>query len=173
MLKTGISKVMWSLIKKYKTKSAATAEARHNDFFKTTKLWLFIEDKWAKKMSSITSRLSERMLICLLALFVVLAGGACFYSISKSFSNATSLDIKIIRITKPVDAFEKSFGTIGRPLPSSRNEFKRVIDFKMYLDSLGRSPTGRTVYDSIDKYRPGLMDSLIFIENYYKSNFKD
>jgi len=36
------------------------------------------------------------------------------------------------------------------------------------MDSLARSPSGKILYDSIISQRPGLMDSVRFIENYYQ-----
>lgn len=157
---------MWSLFKKRKTESVSKIEIWH-------KLFLFIQSEWAKRMGAITSNLSKGKLICLLGLFVFLTGGFCIHIFLKSFSNVTPNIIKIVSLSKPVDVFEKSFGIRTKPLPISIEEFKRIIGFRVYLDSLKRSPSGNQIYDSIDRCRPGLMDSLVFIENYYKSNLKD
>ncbi|HEU4790340.1 MAG TPA: hypothetical protein VFS71_11690 [Flavobacterium sp.] len=124
-------------------------------------------------MSSVTSGLSKRKLICLLGLFVILTGSACFYIISESLSNRTKSSIKIIPISKPINEIRESVSTISGPISVSRAELKRIICFRKYLDSLGKSPKGKKAYDSIDRCRPGFMDSLVFIENYYKSNFKN
>ena len=40
------------------------------------------------------------------------------------------------------------------------------------MDSLARSPSGRKLYDSIVAARPGLMDSVRYIEKEYQ-NFKN
>ena len=40
------------------------------------------------------------------------------------------------------------------------------------MDSLTRSENGTIIYDSIVKARPGLMDSVLFIENIYQSQLK-
>ncbi|ULT38451.1 hypothetical protein KRR40_25400 [Niabella defluvii] len=50
----------------------------------------------------------------------------------------------------------------------SEAEYSRIKRFRVYMDSLARSPAGRTLYDSIIYHRPGLMDSVRFIENYYQ-----
>jgi hypothetical protein len=164
---------MCSLFKKYRNKLASNDENRCGGLCLTRKYYLFVQDKWAKKMSSITSRLSKGQLLCLLALFVILTGGVCIYIISSSLFNTTSNSIKIISISKSVESYSKLLVIYPKPQSVSGKEFKRVGRFRIYLDSLARSPAGKRAYDSIDQCRPGLVDSLVFIENYYKSNFKD
>ncbi len=36
------------------------------------------------------------------------------------------------------------------------------------MDSLSADPSGKRIYDSIQQYRPGLMDSIRQIEDYYQ-----
>ena len=50
----------------------------------------------------------------------------------------------------------------------SEAEYSRIKKFRMYMDSLARSPSGKILYKSITRHRPGLMDSVRFIENYYQ-----
>lgn len=164
---------MSSLFKRYRSKPVSTAGNRSRGCQIIHRYYLVIQDKWARKMSSATSGLSKRKLISLLGLFVILSGSACFYSISESFSNSITNTIKIIPISKPINEIREAVSPISRPFSVSRTEFQRIICFRKYLDSLGKSPTGKKVYDSIDRCRPGFMDSLVFIENYYKSNFKN
>lgn len=133
---------------------------------------LFVQDKWAKKMSSLTARLSKRALTCILVLFVMLMGGLCVGFISGCFSNSTLKTIKIIPLSKPVAVTSKSITINPRWIPITKNEFRRIALFRLYLDSLTRSPTGKVTYDSLYRCRQGLMDSLVIIENYYKSNLK-
>ena len=165
--------MMSSLFKKYRSKLVSAAENRSKGCQIVHKYYLVIQDKWARKMSSVTSGLSKRMLICLLGLFVILFGSGCFYIISESLSNSITNTINIIPISKPINEIRESVSPISVPISVSRAEFKRIICFRKYLDSLGKSPTGKKVCDSIDRCRPGFMDSLVFIENYYKSNFKN
>lgn len=137
------------------------------------RIWLFIQDKWAQMMSEVTSRLSRRMLVCLLGLFVLLSASFFVRIVSKSFTNETSNIIKTISISKPVNVFGKSAAFIDKPNSISSEKFKRITAFRMYLDSLGRSPSGIRIYDSINRFRPGLLDSLVYVENFYKSNLKE
>ncbi|WP_447642613.1 MULTISPECIES: hypothetical protein [Chitinophagaceae] len=46
-------------------------------------------------------------------------------------------------------------------------EFRRFRSFHLYMDSLARTASGRTLRDSINKARPGLLDTVIELENYY------
>ena len=50
----------------------------------------------------------------------------------------------------------------------SRDEYVRIHGFKIFLDSLASDPNSRTIYDSIVARRPGLVDSLKMIEEYYQ-----
>ena len=50
---------------------------------------------------------------------------------------------------------------------------EKITSFRKYMDSLGRSPTGKKMHDSIVLNRPGLLDSLTIIENYYYSHLKN
>ena len=54
------------------------------------------------------------------------------------------------------------------PAEVSEAEYSRIKRFRVYMDGLARSPAGKTLYDSIIHHRPGLMDSVWFIENYYQ-----
>lgn len=51
-------------------------------------------------------------------------------------------------------------------LPSG--EYERIHRFRLYMDSLSANPSGKKAYDSILLYRPGLMDSVLFIEKHYR-----
>lgn len=135
--------------------------------------WLLVQDKWAGKMSLAASRLSKRKLIFSLVLFVILTGSICFYNIFQGLCSKTPQSIKIITISKPIEAVQKSHSVISSRLPASKAEFKRISGFRKYLDSLRKSTKGKKTFDSIVQNRTGFMDSLIFIENYYNSNLKN
>lgn len=54
----------------------------------------------------------------------------------------------------------------------TNRQVKRFRMFRQYLDSLSRTQSGKAIYDSIARYRPGLLDSLAFIENAYQLQLK-
>ncbi len=164
---------MWYLFKRCRDESAFDNDNSFLGLNITRKCYLFVQDKWAKKMSSVASKLSNRMLIYLLTSFVIVTGGICICIISESFYTKSSNCLQVISISKPAEVFEKFSLSSPRSQSFSKEELRRILDFRIYLDSLVRSPAGKSKYDSIYRCRPGLIDSLVFIENYYKSNFKN
>jgi hypothetical protein len=51
-------------------------------------------------------------------------------------------------------------------------ELERIRWFRHFLDSLRQSESGNTIYDSLAHTRPGLLDSLAFIEHAYQLQLK-
>lgn len=150
---------MWSLFKNQK-------EIKVNP-----KYYLLIQDKWAKKMSRLTSNLSRRSLVIYLMLFITTSGSISIYNIYGAFfSKEKSVAIGIISNSTSVVMKPVQVRTNERVL--SKVEFEKIIRINSYLDSLKQSKEGQKLYDSIKNYRPGLLDSLEFVEKYYKTNFK-
>ena len=108
------------------------------------------------------------MLFC----FTVFTSGCCIYLIVIGLSGNTTKSITIIPIVKPTHAIPFDDENMQLNATVSKIELDRIIRFLKYMDSLGRSPTGKTVHDSIVYSRPGLVDSLITLEHYYHSQFK-
>ena len=54
-----------------------------------------------------------------------------------------------------------------RPLINEA-EFKVMHRFRVYLDSLNRTPTGRHIRDSLLQQRPHLLDTIHYLERIYK-----
>jgi predicted PurR-regulated permease PerM len=120
-----------------------------------------------------TSHFSRLNWIVILFCFVVITGSCSIYLIVTSFSNNTTEKISVIPITKPNNSIllEKEIIPLNGII-RSKTEFVKIIQFRRYLDSLGRSPTGKKMYDSIVQYHPGILDSLAVVENFYNSNFE-
>lgn len=49
----------------------------------------------------------------------------------------------------------------------SPSAYMKMRSFRRYMDSLRQTGTGRSTYDSIMKARPGLMDSVLLLEELY------
>lgn len=151
--------MMWALFKNQK-------EIKVNP-----KYYLLIQDKWAKKMSRLTSDLSRRSLVIYLMLFIITTGSVSIYNVYSAFSSKEkSVAIGIISNSTSVVMKPVQVRTNERVL--SKVEFEKIIRISSYLDSLKQSKEGQKLYDRIKNYRPGLLDSLVFVENYYKTNFK-
>lgn len=123
---------------------------------------------WADWMGRRTTHLKRGHWLVALALFILLAGGYNGYLMFGSFDWKGKTIFSIFPIHKP--AFFKETGETGpetrTELPSG--EYERIHRFRMYMDSLAQSPSGKPVYDSILQHRPGLMDSVLFIEKHYQ-----
>lgn len=147
--------MMWQLFKKNK-------EIRISSQY-----YFLIQNVWAKKMSAVTSDLSKQSLVCCLILFVIISAKICIYNIYSGFYPKDYNSVFIgsqpnyIIVTKPI-----LDNTTRTEFP--KVELIKVTRFSFYLDSLKKSEEGKIIYDSIKNYRPGLLDSLAFIENYYK-----
>jgi len=125
------------------------------------------QNKWATWMSGKTKHFSRRTWIVLLIFFLISGGGASIYIIVSSLTAKKKTQISITPIRKPKHITETGVSiTTSTQLPE--DEYNRIKKFRLYMDSLARSPGGKAIYDSITAQRPGLMDSVRFIENYYQ-----
>lgn len=155
--------MMWTQLKKRK------------DVKISPKYYLFLQDKWAKKMSALTSDLSMRSLKCLLILFVLFTGIVCLYNLCCGFFSTNSVSQNIFVLTKTASKNHKPLSQ--KPIQNipvlSKKELENITSFMLYIESLKQSPEGKRIYDSINYSRPGLLDSLYYVENYYKTKSKN
>ena len=133
---------------------------------------LRLQNGWAQWMGRRTQRLSRKTLFLLLLAFIVLAGGYSIYLIGKSFSGNQANAISITPIRKPGHVVQTGESASRPDMTDSKTDYQRIIRFSGYMDSLARSPAGKAAYDSIILSRPGLRDSIRFIEEIYQSQTK-
>lgn len=129
-----------------------------------------LQRRWADWLGTRTAHLKHSHWIITLALFVLLAGGYNSYLMFGSFQGTGEKVFSIFPIQKP-SLFNKTGEILSdtlQQLPSG--EYERIHRFRAYMDSLAQSPSGKLLYDSILLHRPGLMDSVIFIEKHYRPN---
>lgn len=133
------------------------------------KYYLLVQDKWAKKMSALTSDLSKQSLLIYLILFIVITSSISLYNIYNGFSSKEYMK-KGIRIhSGHLIMIKPSLHKKNEKLPP-KSQFEHITNFSNYSDSLKELEGGTKIYDSVKNYRPGLLDSLVPIENYYKIN---
>ena len=126
-----------------------------------------IQNKWAVWMAQRTGHFSRRTWMILLMLFVFAGGTSSIYIAMSSFTPGKGKAPPITPIKKPKHVIETGEAmVISTKL--SEDEYSRIKKFRLYMDSLARSPGGQRIYDSIIASRPGLMDSVRFIEDYYQ-----
>jgi hypothetical protein len=113
-----------------------------------------------------TAGLSNRGKIVFLTGVCIVFGGLSLVSVIRVFTPVGGT-----ALAKPDQvAVPKHFDKTGE---ASGNEvvivspglYKRLQDFKMYMDSLREK--SKVKYDSIVRARPGLMDSVLFLEQIY------
>ncbi|MGV8094842.1 MAG: hypothetical protein AB2L24_23570 [Mangrovibacterium sp.] len=126
-----------------------------------------IRSAWAIWMARRTAGFTRRTWQVLLALFIGLSGGYSVYLAVNGFTNKDAKSISITPIKIPRHATQT--GDTPKAAPQlSEAGYSRIRKFRIYMDSLAFSSTGRATYDSIMEQRPGLMDSVRFIETYYQ-----
>ena len=133
---------------------------------------LRLQHKCAHWLELKTTHLSRKSWIVMLFCFTIFTSGCSVYLIISSLSGNTTKSIIVSPITKPTNGVPFDDENMQLNTSISKVELDRIIRFRKYMDSLGRSPTGKTVHDSIVYSRPGLVDSLITLEHYYHSQFK-
>ncbi len=130
-----------------------------------------LQGGWAKWMMKRTEKFSRRTWIVLLILFVLFTSTYSVYLAVSAIAEKDGILITVTPIKKPKYTTEMG-ETDKDAVEVSEVQYRRIKRFRAYMDSLARSPSGKTLYDSISSHRPGLMDSLQLIEQLYRKKFK-
>lgn len=151
-----------------KRKQNENTQAAVNSIAKgAASFYLRLQSRWAKWMAKRTESFSRGNWTLLLILFVLLTGGYSTYLLVSSFTAKERKAFSITPIRKPGHLTETGDAK-AEAHPISETEYRRIHNFRMYMDSLARSPSGKATYDSITYRRPRLMDSVRYIDNYYQ-----
>lgn len=155
-------------MKLFQKRKPSVPERKHNALSKGIHTaYKRLQSGWANWMMKRTENFSQRTWIVLLILFVLSIGSYSTYVGVSAFTNKRSNTITITPIKKPKHITETGEANL-EPAEVSEAEYSRIKRFRVYMDGLARSPAGKTLYDSIIHHRPGLMDSVWFIESYYQ-----
>jgi hypothetical protein len=114
-----------------------------------------------------TQRLSLRIKKFLLVMFLLLSSGYSFYLIAENLISYKSKAFFIEPIKIPKHTCKSGNENIQPDIAVTTEEYLNMQRFQHCMDSLGQTPSGKKVKDSILLSRPGLMDSIHFIENIY------
>lgn len=164
------------LFKRSKNVPESDETINHNSLSKMIEnVYCYFQSKWAEWMIKQTAKLSIRNQLLVFGFFIACTSSYSVYLISTSFldNDSNSDRITVTPIVKTVKIFQTDKATANKNSAISKRELNKIILFRAYIDSLARSPAGKRVLDSIRNKRPGLLDSLARIENYYQSNFKN
>ncbi|MBN9349269.1 MAG: hypothetical protein J0H55_01170 [Chitinophagaceae bacterium] len=130
-----------------------------------------LQTGWAKWMVKRTQKFSRRTWIMLLILFVLSTSAYSIYLAVSAITEKDGILITVTPIKKPRYTTETG-ETDKEAAEVSEAQYRRIKRFRVYMDSLARSPSGKILYDSINSHRPGLMDSLQLIEQLYQRKIK-
>lgn len=143
--------------------------ARHKTGISKVGLSLYrhVQRRWVSWMAKHTVIFSRKTWKLILILFMLFAGGYNAYLIVSGLLEKANKPFSLARIKRPAHASESRDVRVPCPgLPVI--EYARIRMFRLYMDSLAQSPSGRVLHDSIARYRPGLIDSVQLIERYYQ-----
>jgi len=159
--------------KRNSNKSDVPATAKNNLWQKFDQANLRLQYKCANWLEHKTAHFTRLNWIVILLCFTVFTTGCSIFLIVNSFSGNTNRNITVTPITKPTNLVPTKEKPRELNTIISETEFEKITRFRKYMDSLGRSPAGKKTYDSIVSGRPGLLDSLTILENYYYSHLKN
>lgn len=102
--------------------------------------------------------------IFLLGAFCILSACTVFFVAKASFTGMYKIPFSVNMIKKPGYIDQTN---LDRPVAISHQQDHKIKEFKKYMDSLEHSPSGKIFFDSIITARPGLLDSIFILEQFY------
>jgi hypothetical protein len=164
---------MLSLFRKRKTQSSVKENAAQERLANNiVSACIRFQQRWADFMQHHTERLSRNGKLIILSLFCLTAGSLSVYFIASSVMSRKASSITVIHFKQPPYAVKSGDENTKALVIVSEAEYIKILHFKLYMDSLARSPSGKELYESILSERPGLMDSVLLIEKIYQSQNK-
>lgn len=163
---------------RYKYKNGTTQDPAGKDRTKSKLLQQFdeanlrLQYKFADWLERMTAHWSRKNWMFILVIFTLVTSGCSIYVMVDSFSKPRVSSIPITPFVKPTNTLQSHEKMDQLKVAISKGEYEKLVRFRRHMDSLGRSPTGKKIKDSINQNRPGLLDSLTLVEKYYHSQFK-
>jgi hypothetical protein len=128
-----------------------------------------LQSRWADYMQRKSDRLSSSLKKYWLISFCLLTGGCSLYTIVDSFRTSDNPAFSVAPINVPEHATKTGEENKHPSIIVTKDAFESVQRFRYYMDSLSRSASGKRTHDSIRASRPGLIDSVLVIEEMYKT----
>lgn len=161
---------MW-LFRKIKAKEQDAARSSVSDKVagKIAGAGIRVQAKFAESMNKLFSNISMKKLKMLLLVFCLGCGGYSIYLIANAIFSADKKQpsFKVDQVDVPKH-FDRTGDEIIPPESYVDEEtYRQLQGFKRYMDSLKTNKS--KLYDSILIARPGLMDSVLVLEQIYNS----
>lgn len=125
-----------------------------------------VQAGWAGWMERTTAGMGRKAWIAAMLCLICCVGGYSSYLILRVFTTKPVTVIQVAKIRKSTYS-----GQTGEPkaiAKISEAEYERIVKFHKYMDSLAARPETRSAYDSLTRLRPGLLDSIKQVEQYYQ-----
>lgn len=124
-----------------------------------------LNGSWAIWMANLAGKLTVKQQRITAVIMCLLAGSYCVSLIIIGLTSAGGNTFRPIKtIARPVAPKKETL----QADPYERDK-ESVVALRHYIDSLRQDPNGRLQYDSIQRFRPGLLDTLQILEHYYQS----
>lgn len=120
-----------------------------------------------------TNQISAKIKLVMLVVFIIASASLSIYVIAASIINTRveALSVPQIVIPKYNITTEEQRRAAQRLI--IQQDYKRIYDLKHYIDSLHQTIAGKHAYDSLNRLRPGLIDTLKLLENIYSNQQKE
>lgn len=128
-----------------------------------------VQERCATYMQHQTERLSGKIKKLLLVMFFLSSSGYSLFLIVESLKSHKGKSFSVTTIKVPEHMDKAGDENTKARVIVSEAEYERIHRFQFQMDSLAKSPSGKRFYDSILFRRPGLMDSIMIIEEMYKA----
>lgn len=126
-----------------------------------------LQERWAVFMQHVFEKLSNRSKKLAIILFSLLAFGLSMYVIIESLTQQMNKTVSLTNIQLPKHITQAGEGKIYSLSTVSEEDYRKIVRFRFYMDSLVKSEKGKITSDSIIRSRPGLMDSIVQLEKLY------
>lgn len=124
-----------------------------------------LNGSWAIWMADLVGKLTLKQQKIAAVIICLLAGGYCISLIVHGLTSTAGNTFKPLKpISRPMSPNRETLETD----PYEKDK-EKVVQLRHYIDSLRQDSNGRSQYDSIQKFRPGLLDTLQILEHYYQS----
>lgn len=133
--------------------------------------WLRLQSRCAGWLNRKVNPLPKPAKLVFFLLFAALASGYSLYHLMEGVSAnpKTMLSVVGLERTAPVRRFPNQHlqKEAGDSILTAET-YQRIRRFRRHMDSLANNPTGRRMFDSITAARPGLLDSVLFVERMHR-----
>jgi len=165
---------MFSLFIKKKLKDTGTMNAAQEKVAnRIVIVCIRFQQRWADFIQRRTERLSRNGKLIILFLFCLTAGISSLYLIASSVISRKASSFNVTHFKTPLYVGKSGDENTKAVVTVTKIEYEKIQRFRVYMDSLARSPSGKKVHDRILDQRPDLMDSIFFLVNIYQSQSKN